>query len=217
MRGEVLTFDAARGGLISGDDGVRYVVSPQDIPGGASLAAGERVDFVIADGYAREVISLTPAAPQRASASIDYTGEDLSLWAYFMRCMTGRFASGDGRARRKEYWGFVLFSTLICLLPMLVGLAAGIGIDPSLEAEQASAAFAIGMLITGLVLLIMIIPSITVGVRRLHDVGMSGWLWLINLVPSVGGIFMLVIALMPSQPQTNIYGPIPTPRPPSGL
>jgi uncharacterized membrane protein YhaH (DUF805 family) len=53
------------------------------------------------------------------------------------------------------------------------------------------------------------IPSIALGVRRLHDIGYSGWWLLIGFVPFVGGILLLVFALMDSQPGTNRYGPNP--------
>jgi uncharacterized membrane protein YhaH (DUF805 family) len=48
-----------------------------------------------------------------------------------------------------------------------------------------------------------------VNVRRLHDVGMNGWLYLVGLIPWVGGIFLLVVALLPGQKFDNQYGPNP--------
>ena len=54
-----------------------------------------------------------------------------------------------------------------------------------------------------------IIPSLAVAIRRLHDVGQSGWFALISLVPLVGGIILLVFLAKESQPQTNKWGPVP--------
>lgn len=220
MRGQVLTFDAETGGgLISGDDGNRYAFSALDVRGDVP-AVGAGVDFVAAESFAREVIALAPArvaaAAQTAPASVDYTGEDLSLWAYFVRAITQRYAEGNGRARRKEYWGFTLFAYLLSMIPVIGGLVIAAIVDPSMESSEAAIPLGIGFGVFGLMMLFMIIPSITVSVRRLHDVGMSGWLYLLGFVP-FGGIFLFVVALMPSQQQTNQYGSIPTPRPHSAI
>ena len=220
MRGLILSFDAdTGGGLISGDDGNRYAFSAMDVRGDLP-AVGASVDFVPAEGYAREVIALAPqapvATPSPAPARIDYTGEDLSLWDYFVRAVTSRYAEGSGRARRKEFWGFVLFSNVFAFGPILIGLVAAALTDPSMESDAAVAMFGTGFAVFGLLMLAMLIPSICMYVRRLHDVGMSGWLYLLGLVP-FGNIFLLVVSLMQSQQQTNQYGPIPTPRPPSAI
>lgn len=216
MRGQILTFDAETGGgLISGEDGNRYAFSALDVRGDLP-AVGSAVDFVAAESYAREVIALAPAPAVSASgpapASVDYTGEDLSLWAYFVRAITQRYADGNGRARRKEFWGFTLFAVLIAWIPLIVFGVAAAAIDPSLESEAAAATFGFGFVIFGLFMLAITIPSIAIYARRLHDVGMSGWLYLLAFVP-FGNIFLFVVSLMPSQQQTNQYGPIPTPRP----
>lgn len=220
MRGQILTFDAETGGgLISGDDGNRYAFSALDVRGDMP-ATGSSVDFVAAEGYAREVIGLAPApvvaAAQTTPVSADYTGEDLSLWAYFVRAVTQRYAEGNGRARRKEFWGFNLFAWLLSLVPIILFSVAAAAIDPSMQSEAAAGIFVIGFLVFGLFMLGITIPSIAVYSRRLHDVGMSGWLYLLAFVP-FGNIFLLVVAFMPSQQQTNPYGPIPTPRPYSGI
>lgn len=220
MRGQVLTFDAdTGGGLISGDDGNRYAFSGLDVRG-AVPAAGAAVDFVPAEGYAREVIALASAVPMAAAqfvpGSVDYTGEDLSLWGYFVRCITGRYADGNGRARRKEYWGFTLFSCLCLFAPVLIGLLLSLAIDPNMTSDAAAAPFGLGITVCLIASLGLMIPNVTVMVRRLHDVGMSGWLWLMAFVP-FGSIFLLVVAFMPSEGSTNAYGPIPTPRPPSAI
>jgi|APTNR8051073442_1049403.scaffolds.fasta_scaffold02894_6 uncharacterized membrane protein YhaH (DUF805 family) len=220
MRGQILTFDAdTGGGLISGDDGNRYAFSALDVRGDMP-AVGSSVDFVAAEGYAREVIGLASAspapAPQAAPVTVDYTGEDLSLWAYFVRAVTQRYADGNGRARRKEFWGFTLFAYLFLIVPILLCWVAAASIDPSMESDASAGVFMVGFFVFCLFGLALIIPSIVVQVRRLHDVGMSGWLYLLGFVP-FGGVFLFVVALMPSQQQTNQYGPVPTPRPYGGI
>ncbi|MBN8552270.1 MAG: DUF805 domain-containing protein [Caulobacterales bacterium] len=215
MRGQILTFDAETGGgLISGDDGNRYAFSALDVRGNVP-AVGSTVDFVAADGYAREVFGLVqaPVATTTQPAPVDYTGEDLSLWAYFVRAITQGYADGKGRARRKEFWGFTLFANLFVIVPVAALATVAASIDPTLESETSAALFGVGFLIFSLTILAVIIPSVALYSRRLHDVGMSGWLYLLAFVP-FGNIFLLVVSFMPSQQQTNQYGPIPTPRPP---
>ena len=104
------------------------------------------------------------------------------------------YAVFDGRARRKEYWMFVLFNILVVFV----------------------AAFALGLIVgAGAVNLVylynlaILIPALAVGVRRLHDTGRSGWWLLISLVPIVGGIVLLVFFVQDSKPGQNEYGPNP--------
>jgi uncharacterized membrane protein YhaH (DUF805 family) len=64
-------------------------------------------------------------------------------------------------------------------------------------------------LLSGLFAVGMILPSLAVGVRRLHDIGRSGWWLLIYVVPLIGGIVLLVFAVRDSNPGENAYGPNP--------
>lgn len=211
MRGRILTFDPdTGGGLISGDDGRRYAFSEMDVRGDAPTV-GSTVDFLASDNdYAREIVASAPT-PEPLSPN-DYAGEDLSLWGYFLRAVTRRYADGRGRARRKEYWGFTLFGFLFAIVPVGVALIGATALDPNLETESSAAVLAFGFIVFGVLMAALVIPSITVAVRRLHDVGMSGWLYLLQFVP-FGGIFLFVVALMPSQPHANIYGAVPLPPP----
>ncbi len=109
-----------------------------------------------------------------------------------------QYADFNGRARRKEYWMFVLFNTIFAFAAMaldnVLGIAMeGIGYGP----------------LYGLYLLAVIIPSIAVGVRRLHDIGKSGWMMLISLIPLIGGIWLLVLLLTDGTPGENEYGANP--------
>lgn len=109
-----------------------------------------------------------------------------------------RFADFSGRSRRKEYWMFAFFN---CIFSLPVGIAG------LLLKENA-----IGIILQVsylLYCLAIIIPSMSVFVRRLHDTGRSGWWWLIALIPIVGSIILLVSQVQDSEPRTNIYGPSP--------
>lgn len=108
-----------------------------------------------------------------------------------------KYAVFTGRARRKEYWFFALFNFLAALvlgfIEMSAGLTYGHGYGP----------------LSMIYLLAVLIPSLAVSVRRLHDIGRSGWWLLIGLVPLIGAIVLLVFAFLDSQPGDNEYGPNP--------
>ncbi|MDP3126349.1 MAG: DUF805 domain-containing protein, partial [Thiobacillus sp.] len=90
-----------------------------------------------------------------------------------------QYAVFKGRARRKEYWFFILFNLIASLLLTLVDFMTG-----SLDAE-------LGMgLLSGLYSLAILIPSLAVTVRRLHDTGRTGWWLLIGLIPLIGAIVL---------------------------
>jgi len=105
-----------------------------------------------------------------------------------------KYADFSGRARRREYWGF----QLVLLLGYLVLLAL-------VTMESLATIGSILIMVFGLGI---IVPSLAVTVRRLHDVGKSGWWYLIGLVPLVGLVIFLFL-LMPGTPGTNQYGPNP--------
>ncbi len=108
-----------------------------------------------------------------------------------------KYAIFEGRARRTEYWMFCLFNFIIGLI---LGFIEGfVGIAP----ESSQSVLAI------IYMLAVLIPSLAVSVRRLHDTGRSGWWLLIALVPILGAIVILVFNLQDSQPGDNLYGPNP--------
>ncbi|MBV9823574.1 MAG: DUF805 domain-containing protein [Actinobacteria bacterium] len=110
-----------------------------------------------------------------------------------VRSVFSKYATFGGRARRSEYWWFVLFSAIVNTVVSLLDAAIG------------------NQVLGYLVLLALLLPSLAVGVRRLHDTGRSGWWLLIALIPLVGAIVLLVFALQDSQPGSNNYGPSPKP------
>ncbi|MBI3437338.1 MAG: DUF805 domain-containing protein [Proteobacteria bacterium] len=213
MRGEVLRYDDGAGaGLISGDDGVRYNFRRADLQQLKPIRAGARVDFVAQDGAALEIFLLDS---QSAQGELESSGEDLSLWGYFWKCIRKSF-SGDGRARRKEYWGFTLFVWIFLILGFVVvaiiNSATGGGYYTSSYGSSdftLAANLAAGAL--GLLFLAIIPASITVAIRRLHDIGMTGWWILALLVPYIGGLFLFVCSLIDSERRVNKHGLFPKP------
>ena len=124
---------------------------------------------------------------------------ELSLFDYFVKCLK-HYADFNGRARRKECWGYVLF---LCLFYIGAFIVAFI-IDAILEMP-------IFTILINISTLAFIIPSIAVTVRRLHDTGRSGGWYFISFVPFIGGIWLLVLTLLDGEPRANMYGP-PTKR-----
>ena len=106
-----------------------------------------------------------------------------------------RFSDYWGRSRRKEYWYFSLVNILI--------LAVAFGIDWQIGEP----------VLTLLYIVVAGIPGIAVSVRRLHDSGKSGWLFLINFIPYIGWLIFIFLMLLPSDVGLNIYGPSPTDQP----
>jgi len=110
---------------------------------------------------------------------------------WYLKVMRDNYANFSGRARRSEYWYFTLFNVLAIILLALLGLVTGI--------------FFIFYLVY---IIAMIIPSLAVSVRRLHDTGKSGWFILLGLVP-LGGLVLLVFYCIEGDRGPNEYGPDP--------
>ncbi len=118
---------------------------------------------------------------------------------WFIKCIK-QYADFKGRARRKEYWMFALFCSII----MIIATFLLCGISIVLESE--AGVFAVLLVLLGL---FFIIPGIAVTVRRLHDIGKSGVWYLINFIPYIGGIWLLILTCLDSEPGTNEWGDNP--------
>ncbi len=227
MRGDILHYDEAQGfGFIDGEDGNRYGFAREDLRVAAQLSRGAAVEFQPNGGQARSVFPLHAAgpgaqavaahspsqfgrAPARAAPPVAAATQDLGLWGYFRRAMTADYANFRGRARRKEYWGYYLFWFLM----MVAVTAVGVGIDAARGGFDPNGPGPIAIwVLPGLFYLATLLPFIALTVRRHHDVGLSGWFVLLFFALSVvyiGGIILLVIALIPSQKHDNKWGPVP--------
>lgn len=107
-----------------------------------------------------------------------------------------RAADFSGRSRRKEYWYFQLFNGIVMIF---IGLFAVAFSD-----QGKPAMFPFGLMFAyGLVL---VVPALAVTIRRLHDIGKSGWWYFIAFVPLIGGIILFVFTLLDSEPYANPWG-----------
>jgi uncharacterized membrane protein YhaH (DUF805 family) len=110
-----------------------------------------------------------------------------------------KYADFQGRARRAEYWMFVLFQLLAVAILGLI-----------LSGGKTDSATATGLM--ALVTLGLLLPSIAVTVRRLHDTNRTGWWILINFLPLIGGLWLLVLTVLDGTPTSNRFGPDPKGR-----
>ena len=109
-----------------------------------------------------------------------------------------KYATFSGRATRSEYWYFALFSAIISLVLILLDKMTG-----TYSAETSMGA------LNGLYSLAVMIPSVAVTVRRLHDTGHSGWWFLLAFIPLIGALVLLYFTVQDSQPISNQYGENP--------
>ncbi|HBQ38973.1 MAG TPA: DUF805 domain-containing protein, partial [Halieaceae bacterium] len=111
---------------------------------------------------------------------------------WYLDILKNKYAMFGGRARRKEYWYFVLFNLLASII---LGVVDGITGTYSEDAGLG--------LLGGIYALAVFIPSIAVAMRRLHDTGRSGWWLLLALIPILGVLVLLVFMLLDSEPGDN--------------
>ena len=109
-----------------------------------------------------------------------------------------KYAVFSGRARRKEYWMFTLFHIIFAIAAIAIDSIIGTAID--------GVGYGLFYLVYVLALLV---PGLAVSVRRLHDIGKSGWMILVGMIPIVGSIWLLVLMVTEGQPGENEYGPDP--------
>ncbi|MBD9483163.1 DUF805 domain-containing protein [Pseudomonas sp. PDM14] len=112
-----------------------------------------------------------------------------------------QYAVFTGRARRKEYWMFFLFNLIAAVVLGIIDGVLGLSLSQGMG------------LLGSLYALAVLLPSIGVTIRRLHDTNRSGWWCLIAFVPLIGGIVLLVFMLLDSTPGDNQYGPNPKESP----
>jgi uncharacterized membrane protein YhaH (DUF805 family) len=110
---------------------------------------------------------------------------------WFLDILKTKYAKFDGRAQREEYWMYYLIYIIIYIV-----LAA---IDYALHMKFLSSIFSLALLI----------PSIAVAARRLHDINRSGWWQLLALIPIIGWIILLIWYITDSDSGSNQYGPNP--------
>lgn len=119
------------------------------------------------------------------------------------KCLSN-YVTFTGRAQRSEYWWFILFVVIVSVLSGMLDGILGLTFDEDGNGP-----------IQSLVGLAILLPTISVSVRRLHDLDRSGWWWWIQLIPLIGFIIFLVFACTPGTDGPNRFGPDPL-RPSSG-
>jgi len=133
--------------------------------------------------------------------------------------VTKKYALFSGRAGRKEFWTFWAVNMSVCIVfwVLMLTIAFAYTECPQHEEDEIlvggaySGVFNTIMIVYRIFLLFILIPMLAVSVRRLHDIGLSGWVIFINLfiVLCIGPIIFLVLMLRDSLPENNVYGPTP--------
>ena len=110
---------------------------------------------------------------------------------WYLDVVKNHYADFKGRARRKEYWMFVLINLAIAMVLSIIG---GLFKAPGISAIYTLA---------------VLVPSMAVGVRRLHDIGKSGWMLLGGLIPLLGGLYLIYLCCLDGEKKTNAWGENP--------
>lgn len=196
MKGQILDFSIQNGGgLISGKDGKRDPFKSEEWKEQGIPTRGMKVDFDVDEtGQAVAVYK-----PLGASSTGNENGQ-LSLFALFLETLTKRYAQFSGRASRREFWGFTLFAT---------GAVVAILFVAWIMFEINESLGSIFSLLYWLFVIALVIPHLSVGVRRLHDTGKSGWWNLISVIPFIGQIWLIVLCCEASVNEDNQWGGLP--------
>ncbi|MEB5476332.1 DUF805 domain-containing protein [Acinetobacter pollinis] len=193
MKGQILDFSIQTNiGIISGDDNNRYYFKGIEWKSTEIPNRGNKVDFDLDnEGNAIQVyLSLENKVNPLESFSnyldkisnTNQAEENFNMIDWFVKSLKN-YANFSGRARRKEYWYFVLGQLIISIITGLL--------DET---------------IFNISTLILFIPGLAVLVRRLHDINKSGWWILISLIPFIGSIILLVWLLTNTKSEKNQWG-----------
>ena len=104
-----------------------------------------------------------------------------------------KFADFSGRSRRKEFWFFWLINMVISYVLSFITAKLGV----------------VGSIVTGAFGLAILVPSLAVGIRRMHDIGKSGWWICVNIIPIIGTIWYIILAAKDSEVTSNNWGANP--------
>jgi uncharacterized membrane protein YhaH (DUF805 family) len=140
-----------------------------------------------------------------------------SFKKYFWNVIKNQYVDFSGVATRRQYWMFVLWEMLLTVVPIFIivsiwGITAFMsevvdsGISYNTGYSLVPSLFVGVFVVFAIIVLIgCIIPSIAISVRRLHDIGLSGWFLSLNLIPYLGGLIIFVFHLLPSKIEDNKY------------
>lgn len=128
-----------------------------------------------------------------------------------VRTCFAKYATFEGRAKRSEFWWWIVFQLIVVAVPMIIGAVFLALSVPSDGGDPNAAMVSLGVIfyvVGGIVSLALLVPTYAVGCRRLHDRGQSGWLQLLVLVPC-GNIALIVLWALEGSTVDNAYGPVP--------
>ncbi|WP_395634325.1 DUF805 domain-containing protein [Flavobacterium sp.] len=120
------------------------------------------------------------------------------MFNWYKKVVFENYANFNGRARRSEYWYFALMNFIVLVVAAILDSTLGLNFSP-LPYGYLYLVVALGTFI----------PGLAVAVRRLHDVGKSGWFYFIALIPIIGAIWLLVLFFTEGNQGENQYGPDP--------
>jgi len=199
MKGALLDFNIQLNeGAISGEDGKRYSFFGSEWKEQVVPARGQQVDFVVNELNQATAIYLTSYVQQSNSSQFItpdneqiQAEENYGFLDWSMKCLKN-YVNFSGRARRKEYWYFYLFQIV---LGLAIGIVLGIGgiSDESMD------------VVSGLLSLAFLLPTLAVGARRLHDVNRSGW-WMLIAFTIIGLIPLFIWSVSETKPESNQWG-----------
>ncbi|WP_310558976.1 DUF805 domain-containing protein [Flavobacterium sp.] len=117
---------------------------------------------------------------------------------WYKKVVFENYANFNGRARRSEYWYYILANLIILIVAAVIDSVTGLNFEPLPYG-----------IIYSIYAIATFLPGIAVAIRRLHDVGKSGWFLLILFFPLIGSIWLLILACREGDQGTNQYGPDP--------
>ncbi len=197
MKGHILDYSIqTNSGIISGYDQNRYNFTGAEWRGQRPPARGDRVDFDVDNaGSAIQIFTaLGHSNPvQNISNQLDKLSdqnkaeEQFNMIDWFVKCLKN-YVTFDGRARRKEFWFFMLVCFILGIIVQMID--AILGTDKMLN---------------GLLNLALFLPSLAVGARRLHDTNRSGW-WQLLILTVIGIIPLIIWWASDTKRENNQWG-----------
>lgn len=189
LKGIILDFNIKENkGFISGDDNQRYNFIGSEWMEQRIPMSGQRVDFEIGEnlGEAKNVFIEVKPRPSLDTAILEDEEEQYNMFDWFAKCIKN-YVNFEGRARRKEFWYYILVVNLVSIMLNIVDAIIG------------------APLLSTLWGVFVFLPTLAVSARRLHDVNMTGWWYLLSLT-IIGIIPLIIWWATDTKPTENRWG-----------
>lgn len=195
MKGVILDFNIKENkGFISGDDNQRYHFVGAEWMEQNNPITGQRVDFEVgeASGEAKSVFLEVKAKPSLNRATtqqgivIESEEDQYNMFDWFAKCIKN-YTNFNGRARRKEFWFYMLTVYVVGILANIIDAMIGVPIFSAIWS------------------LFTFLPTLAVSARRLHDVNMTGW-WYLLVFTIIGIIPLIIWWATDTKPDENRWG-----------